>query len=49
MPWYERIMSAAGGLLLIYPGLTTDLVGLGLVGCVVLLQVIQRKRGQLPA
>jgi len=31
MRWFERIGCLAGGLLLIYPGLITDLVGLGLV------------------
>ena len=44
MPWYQRIMALAGGLLLIYPGIVTDLIGLGLVGIVVILQVISRKR-----
>lgn len=46
MPWYQRIMSAVGGLLLIYPGLVTDLIGLGLVGIVVVLQVIRKKTAQ---
>ena len=41
MPWYERIMSAVGGLMLIIPGLVTDIIGVGLVGVVVLLQLIQ--------
>ncbi len=45
MPWYQRIISAIGGLLLIYPGLTTDAVGLGLVAVVVVLQLALRKRG----
>ena len=44
MPWYQRILSAAGGLLLIYPGIVTDLIGLALVGVVVLLQIISRQR-----
>ncbi len=44
MPWYERLVSAVGGLLLIYPGLVTDTVGLGLVAVVVLLQVMDRKK-----
>ena len=44
MPWYERIISAAGGLLLIYPGLLTDGIGLGLVALVVVLQLIDRKK-----
>ena len=46
MPWYQRVMSAVGGLLLIYPGLVTDLVGLSLVGIVVVLQFIQKKKVQ---
>ena len=43
MRWYERILSALGGMMLIYPGLVTDTVGLCLVGAVVVLQLIQRK------
>ncbi|MBR5022978.1 MAG: TRAP transporter fused permease subunit [Oscillospiraceae bacterium] len=45
MRWYERIASAVGGLLLIYPGLVTDSVGLCLVAAVVVLQLIERKKG----
>ena len=44
MPWYERIISAVGGLLLIYPGIVTDAVGLGLVAVIVLLQLIEKKK-----
>ena len=44
MRWYERIVCAAGGLLLIYPGWVTDAVGLFLVAAVVLLQLIERKK-----
>ena len=44
MKWYERIISACGGLLLIYPGLVTDLIGLSLVAVVVLLQLITRRQ-----
>ena len=40
MYWYERILSAAGGLLLIYPGLTTDVIGFGLIAVVVAFQFI---------
>ncbi len=43
MPWYQRIISAVGGLLLIYPGLVTDSIGLGLLAIVVILQLIARK------
>ena len=44
MRWYERIASAVGGLLLIYPGWVTDSVGLCLVAAVVVLQLIERKK-----
>jgi len=47
MRWYERILSAAGGLLLIYPGLITDVVGLTLVGIVVLIQIISKKKNTI--
>ena len=43
MRWYERVLSAAGGLLLIYPGLVTDLIGLALVAAVVVFQIIAKK------
>jgi len=44
MSWPERIMSATGGLLLIYPGLVTDSIGLALVAVVVAMQVIGKKK-----
>ena len=44
MKWYERVLAAAGGLLLIYPGIVTDTIGLGLVGLVVVLQLLTRKK-----
>ena len=44
MDWTQRIMSAIGGLLLIYPGIVTDSIGLGLVVVVVLLQVLSAKK-----
>jgi len=43
MPWYLRILSAVGGLLLIYPGIVTDAIGLALVASVVVLQIISKK------
>jgi len=46
MRWYQRILSAVGGLLLIYPGIVTDLIGLALVGAVVAMQMIEKKRTQ---
>ena len=47
MPWWERIIVIVGGLLLIYPGLVTDIVGLVLVGGIVILQYIGKKRHAL--
>ena len=46
MTWYERIISLVGGLLLIYPGLTTDLIGVGLVAIVVVVQLLTKKKYQ---
>ena len=43
MKWYERIISAVGGLLLIYPGLLTDTIGIALVAIVVVFQIISKK------
>ena len=47
MPWYQRIMSIVGGLLLIYPGIVTDSIGIALVVIVVAVQVITKKRVKL--
>ena len=44
MAWYERVMAAIGGLLLIYPGLVTDSMGLGLVAIVLFIQIASRKK-----
>ncbi len=44
MRWYERVVSAIGGLLLIYPGIVTDLIGFGLVGTILLIQLITRRK-----
>ena len=46
MSWYERVLSALGGLLLIYPGLITDLIGICLVGLVVVLQLIHKRNAK---
>ncbi len=46
MPWYERIISAVGGLLLIYPGLVTDIIGISLVAIVVIVQAITRNKNK---
>ena len=42
--WILRILCVAGGLLLIYPGLSTDIAGIILVGCMVLIQLLFRGR-----
>lgn len=44
MPWYQRVLSAFGGLMLIYPGLITDSAGLLLVLSVIALQLAGRKK-----
>ena len=47
MTWYERIMALAGGLLLIIPGLLTDVIGVGLVAVVLVLQILTKKKEKL--
>ncbi len=42
--WYQRIILALGGLLLIYPGLRTDLVGIGIVAIVLILQLLSKRQ-----
>ena len=44
MRWFERIVCVVGGLLLIYPGWQTDLIGVSLVGVVLLVQFITKKK-----
>lgn len=44
MKWYERILSAIGGLLLIYPGILTDAIGLGLVTVMIVIQLLTKKK-----
>ena len=46
MSWLERLVAAGGGLLLIIPGLVSDLCGVGLVGAVIAMQLIGRKKEQ---
>ena len=41
--WWERLLCIAGGLLLIYPGLVTDLIGLGLVVLVMIIQLLSKR------
>ncbi|MCI7019177.1 MAG: TRAP transporter fused permease subunit [Clostridiales bacterium] len=49
IPWHLRLVSAAGGLLLIYPGFVTDAAGMLLVGAVILMQYMANKSGRLVA
>ena len=44
MPWYLRIISLVGGLMLIYPGTVTDIVGMTLVAVMVLGQYTSAKK-----
>ena len=44
MPAYQRVASAIGGLLLIYPGIVTDAIGLALVAIVAIIQLAERKK-----
>lgn len=46
MPWYQRIVCVAGGLLLIYPGIVTDSIGVAIVAVVVAMQVLTHKKVQ---
>ena len=41
--WWERILSVAGGILLIYPGIVTDVIGLALVGLVIVIQFLEKR------
>ena len=41
--WWERLLSVAGGLLLIYPGIVTDVIGLVLVGLVIVIQFLEKR------
>ena len=47
MAWYERLLSVAGGLLLIYPGIVTDAIGLGLVGIMAAIQIVKKRKAPL--
>ncbi len=49
MKWYERIVCAIGGLLLIYPGIVTDSIGLVLVALIAALQLLTKKQKVLQA
>jgi TRAP transporter 4TM/12TM fusion protein len=41
---FVRIMAFAGGITLIYPGVYTDMIGFGMLGLVLFIQIAKRKR-----
>ncbi len=49
MPWYQRVLSLIGGLLMIYPGAVTDAIGVALAAIVLVLQFVTRKKYSLKA
>ena len=44
MPWYQRVICLVGGLLLIYPGVITDTIGLLMVALVFAIQYFTKKQ-----
>ena len=42
--WLQRILMLVGGLMMIYPGATTDAIGIALSGAVILLKLVQNKK-----
>lgn len=44
LAWYQRILSAVGGLMLIFPGMATDIGGFALTALVVVIQVIKSRK-----
>ena len=44
IPWYLRILSAAGGLCLVDPGTVTDAIGIVVVGAIVVMQILRAKK-----
>lgn len=44
MPWYQRLLSLVGGLMLVFPGVATDVGGIILAAAVVALQFLARRK-----
>ena len=42
--WLQRVLMLVGGLMMIYPGVTTDAIGIALSGAVVVLKLVQNKK-----
>lgn len=49
MWWYERLLSLVGALLLVQPGLATDLPGISMVASVIAIQWYRRRRTAITA
>ena len=49
IPWPLRIVIGVGGILMMYPTLSTDLVGVGMLAAVVLIQYFTAKRKNIKA
>ena len=47
--WIERVMLIVAGLALVYPTTTADIVGLGLFGVVVAIQLVRIRAARQPA
>ena len=46
LPWWQRFMILAGGMMLIVPETITDIIGIALVAAVIVLQVIAGKKAK---
>jgi TRAP-type uncharacterized transport system fused permease subunit len=46
LPLWERLMGISGGLMLIIPEPLTDVLGFGLIGVMVVLQILGRKKAK---
>ena len=46
LPWWQRFMILAGGMMLIVPETITDIIGIALVAAVIVLQVIADKKAK---
>jgi len=41
--WWERVLMAAGGIMMVYPGTFSDAIGLGLIGAGILSQLARKR------
>ena len=47
LPWHQRLLSVCAGLLMIYPGAVTDIVGVALFALVVIIQLATRPKEKI--